>query len=46
MREALMIRVLALAERFGHLGLQHDLACLTLAELWGVCHYLQRLADG
>lgn len=46
MHSALIDRVHALAVRFGHLGLQHDLACLTLAELWGVYRYLQRLANG
>lgn len=46
MHEALILRVQALAARFAHLGLQHDLACLTLAELWGVYRYLQRLANG
>jgi hypothetical protein len=43
MREALLDRVQALAARFGHLGVQYDLACLTLAGSWGLRNLLERL---
>jgi hypothetical protein len=44
MREALIDRVQALAARMSHLGVHHDLACLTLADLWGLVRFLERLA--
>jgi hypothetical protein len=46
MHSALIDRAQVLAARLGHLGVHHDLACLTLAELWGVYRYLQRLTNG
>lgn len=45
MHSTLIDRVQVLAARCAHLGLQHDLACLTLAELWGLYRYLQRIAN-
>jgi hypothetical protein len=45
MREHLMERAQALAARLPHMGVGPDLATMTLAELWGLCCYLQRLAD-
>lgn len=35
-----------LCERFSHLGIDADLAALSLIELWGLYCYLSRLADG
>jgi hypothetical protein len=43
--EHLLQRAQSLATRFSHLGLGHDLAALSLADLWGVLRLLQRLAD-
>jgi len=45
MHELLLERVQTLAVRLSHLGLGPDLAALTLAELWGVYRFLQRLAN-
>jgi hypothetical protein len=44
MREALMHRVQSLAARLPWLGVGPDLAALPLADLWGVCRLLERLA--
>jgi hypothetical protein len=46
MRERLIERAQELATLMPHMGIGPDLATMTLAELWGVCCYLQRLADG
>lgn len=35
-----------LLERFSYLGISEDLASMDLIELWGVYHYLRRLAEG
>lgn len=35
-----------LCERFSHLGIDADLATLSLIELWGLYCYLSRLVDG
>lgn len=45
MREHLLERAQRLAMRFSHLGIGQDLAALSLADLWGVCRFLQRLAN-
>jgi hypothetical protein len=42
MREHLLQRVRSLALRCSHLGIGHDLAALSLADLWGVYRFLQR----
>ena len=46
MREQLMERAQALALRLSHLGIGADLACLSVAELWGVYRFMLRLANG
>lgn len=45
MPERLIERAQALAMRLPHMGVGPDLASMTLAELWSLCCYLQRLAD-
>jgi hypothetical protein len=45
MRDALLIQVQQLAARLPWLGIGPDLAALTLAELWGVYRFLQRVAN-
>ena len=44
MREQLLERAQGLAARLSHLGMGPDLAAMSLADLWGACCYLQRLA--
>lgn len=44
MREHLLERAQSLAMRLSHLVGQ-DLAALSLADLWGVLRYLQRMAN-
>ena len=39
-------RLKALCERFSYLGIDADLAALSLIELWGLYCYLSRLVDG
>ena len=46
MREQLMERAQALAQRLSHLGIGADLACLSVADLWGVYRFMLRLANG
>ena len=46
MREHLLERAERLAARLSQLGVGSDLAAMSLADLWGVCRYLQRIADG
>lgn len=36
----------SLCERFSYLGINADLAALSIVELWGLYCYLSRLADG
>lgn len=36
----------SLATRLSHTGVSIDLACLSLAELWGVYRFLRRIAEG
>lgn len=45
MREQLLERAQSLAMRLSHLGMGQDLAGLSLADLWGVYRFLQRLAN-
>jgi hypothetical protein len=45
MREDLLQRTEALAARLAHLGIGPDLTALSLADLWGVYRFLQRLAN-
>lgn len=45
MRDECIKRVEGLALRLSHLGTLPDLAALSLADLWGLYRYLQRLAD-
>lgn len=45
MREALLERVQALAARLSWLGVGPDLAALSLADLWGLYRFLQRMAN-
>jgi hypothetical protein len=45
MREALLIQAQLLAARLPWLGIGPDLAALSLAELWGVYRFLQRVAN-
>jgi hypothetical protein len=44
MRKALLERAQALAGRMSWLGIGPDLAALPLADLWGLCRFLERLA--
>ena len=44
MDEHLLQRVRGLALRFSHLGIGQDLAALSMADLWGIYRFLQRLA--
>lgn len=46
MRDDLLSRVNALLGRLPHLGIGPDIHLMTTAELWGLCCYLRRLADG
>lgn len=46
MREDITNRIEGLALRLAHLGVLPDLAAMSLADLWGLYRYLQRLADG
>lgn len=46
MREALLERAYSLSERFPWLGIGPDLAAPSIAELWAICRFLSRLADG
>ena len=46
MREQLLERAQALAQRLSHLGVGVDLACLSIADLWGVYRFMLRLATG
>ncbi len=39
-------RLQSLCERFSYLGIDADLAALSIVELWGLYCYLSRLADG
>lgn len=39
-------RLYSLATRLSACGAGADLACLSMAELWGVYCYLNRLAEG
>lgn len=39
-------RLQMLLEQFSHLGIDADIAALSLIELWGLYCYLSRLADG
>jgi len=43
--ETWLERLQMLCERFSHLGLDADLAALSIVELWGLYCYLSRLAD-
>jgi hypothetical protein len=45
MHSLLLARAQSLAMRFSHLGIGQDLAALSLADLWGVYRFLQRLAN-
>jgi hypothetical protein len=45
MHEHLLQRVQGLATRLSHLGIGHDLAALTLVDLWGVYRFLARMAN-
>lgn len=45
MHEHLLERAQSLAMRLSHLGLCQDLAALSLADLWGVYRFLQRVAN-
>jgi hypothetical protein len=45
-RESLIDRAQALAARLSHMGVQHDLAALALADVWGLMWFLERLARG
>lgn len=45
MHEHLLQRAQMLAMRLAHLGIGQDLAGLTLADLWGVYRFMQRLAN-
>ncbi len=44
--ETWLERLQTLLERFSYLGINADMASLSLVELWGVYCYLSRLADG
>jgi len=41
-----LIRLQMLLTRFSHLGIGADIASMSIVELWGVYHYLRRLAEG
>lgn len=45
MHETLLERAQALAARLAHLGVGHDLAALSLADLWSVYRFLHRMAN-
>jgi hypothetical protein len=45
MPEHLLERAQSLAMRLSHLGVVQDLGDLSLADLWGVLRYLQRMAN-
>lgn len=45
MREYLLDRAQSLAMRLSHLGVGQDLAALSVAGLWGVVRFLQRMAN-
>ncbi|PTQ79817.1 hypothetical protein C8R21_12221 [Nitrosospira multiformis] len=38
-------RLQALSVRFSHLGIEVDLAAMSLIELWGLYRFLSRLAE-
>lgn len=44
--EAWQERLQSLCARFSYLGIDADIATLSLIELWGLYRYLSRLADG
>jgi hypothetical protein len=46
MREQLLERVQALALKLSHLGIESDLAALSIADLLGTYWYLRRMAEG
>lgn len=46
MREHLLERVQTLVARLSSLGIGPDLAALSLADLWGIYRFLQRMAEG
>ncbi len=41
-----LLRLHGLLERFPQYGIGADMAAMSIAELWGVYCFLQRLADG
>lgn len=45
MREHLLERAQSLAMRLPGLGVGQDIAALSLADLWGVLRFLQRVAN-
>ena len=45
MRDLLLLQAQQLAARFPWLGIGPDLTALSLAELWGVYRFLQRVAN-
>lgn len=44
--ETWLVRLKMLVERFSHLGLDADMAALSLIGLWGLYRSLSRLVDG
>ncbi len=45
MREALLERAQTLTARLSWLGVSPDLAALSMADLWGIYRFLQRIAN-
>lgn len=44
--ETWLERLQILLERFSNLGIDADIAALSLIELWGLYYYFSRLAEG